>query len=285
MKTSELPIEIRECAAAGEFDACIALQREIFNLPDIELSPRRHFIVTRHAGGWTLGAFYREKLIGFVLSVPAFRGEERIFYSHMTAVEKEFQSHGIGAKLKWAQRERARAENVRFIKWTFEPVQSRNAYFNLMRLGVVVKKYMPNFYGTDYNTPAGIGADGFDSDRLFAEWELDSERVGRLAEGSSLDLPPPDKRIVIPADWRGLLVNDPEKARAEQLRVRHEFQAAFAEGLICKGFERDEKDPAYLFFKEKMETDQLLPRDALMVPPAETRSDVSVKTVHIFRYS
>jgi len=248
MKTSELPIEIRECTAAGEFDACIALQREVFNLADVELSPRRHFIVTRHAGGWTLGAFYREKLIGFVLTVPAFRGEERIFYSHMTAVEREFQSHGIGAKLKWAQRERALAENIRFIKWTFEPIQARNAYFNLMRLGVVVRKYMPNFYGTDYNTTPGVTATGFDSDRLFAEWELDSERASQIIAGKISDSGAPVKKIVIPGDWRNLLISEPERARAEQLRVRHEFQEAFEKGLICRGFERDEERPAYLLF-------------------------------------
>ncbi len=246
-----MSIEIRECAAAEEFDACIALQREVFNMPDVELSPRRHFIVTKHAGGWTLGAFFEEKLIGFVLSVPAFRGNssrERIFYSHMTAVKQEFQNHGTGAKLKWAQRERALSENVRFIKWTFEPVQARNAYFNLIRLGVVVRKYMPNFYGTDYGTTPGVTATGFDSDRLFAEWELDSERVNQIAAGKVFGPGSPVERIVIPADWRGLLVNDPKKARAEQLRVRGEFLKAFEKGLTCRSFERDEKNPAYLLF-------------------------------------
>ncbi len=248
MEKPQLEIEIRECAEAAEFDACIALQREVFNLPDLELSPRRHMIVTRYAGGWTLGAFHREKLAGFVLSVPGFRGEERIFYSHMTAVGKEFQNYGIGAKLKWAQRARALAENVRFIKWTFEPVQARNAYFNLMRLGVALRLYVPNFYGTDYNAAPGVKAAGFDSDRIFADWALDSENVVNAAKGIQPRLPEPVRKIVIPADWRGLLLNDPEKARAEQLRIREEFAAAFNKGLTCKGFERDEEKPAYLLF-------------------------------------
>jgi predicted GNAT superfamily acetyltransferase len=248
MPNSELEIEIRECTTPAEFDACVALQREVFGLPELELSPRRHLIVTMHAGGWTLGAFLKETLIGFVLSVPGFRGEERIFYSHMTAVKKEFQSHGIGAKLKWAQRDRALSENVRFIKWTFEAVQARNAYFNLIRLGAIVKQYMPNFYGTDYATTPNVQASGFDSDRLFAEWHLDSERIVRAAQGIYATFGEPAKKIVIPPDWRGLLINDPEKARAELLRIRKEFQDAFADGLICEGFQRDEKDPAYLLF-------------------------------------
>lgn len=254
MEKHDIPIQIRECAAAEEFDACIALQREVFNLSDQELSPRRHMIVTKHAGGWTLGAFLEGKLIGFVLSVPAFRANgdrERIFYSHMTAVKKEFQGRHVGAKLKWAQRERALAEDVRFIKWTFEPVQARNAFFNLMRLGVVIRQYVPNFYGTDYNTTPGVNVTGFDSDRLFAEWELESGRVQSIIAGKSEDFTAPDKKIIIPPDWVGLLQTDPDKAKAEQLRIRHEFQAAFSAGLVCRSFARDEKEPAYLFFKEK----------------------------------
>lgn len=248
MKPAELSIEIRECTAAEEFDACIVLQREVFNMPELELSPRRHFIVTMHAGGWTLGAFSGGQLIGFVLSVPAFRGEERIFYSHMTAVKKEFQDHGIGAKLKWAQRAQALAEGVRFIRWTFEPVQARNAYFNLMRLGVTVRRYVPNFYGTDYNARPNVKVRGFDSDRLFAEWQLDSERVVNAAGGIENFLGEPARKIVIPPDWQGLLIDDAERAKAELLRIRGEFEQAFMKGLTCKGFQRDEWNPAYLLF-------------------------------------
>jgi predicted GNAT superfamily acetyltransferase len=251
MTGSDLSIEIRECTTPAEFDACVALQREVFGLPDLELSPRRHLIVTMHAGGWTLGAFFEGKLIGFVLSVPGFRansGGERIFYSHMTAVKKEFQSHGIGARLKWAQRERALSENVRFIKWTFEPPQARNAYFNLVRLGATVRQYMPNFYGTDYGTSRDITTKGLDSDRLFAEWHLDSERMVHAANGTPDVLGEPARKIVIPPDWKALLTGDPERARTEQLRIRQEFEESFMKGLTCKGFERDEKFPAYLLF-------------------------------------
>jgi predicted GNAT superfamily acetyltransferase len=169
----------------------------------------------------------------------------------MTAVKKEFQSHGIGAKLKWAQRERALEENVRFIKWTFEPVQARNAYFNLVRLGATVKEYVPNFYGTDYNTTPNSETNGFDSDRLFAGWQLDSEKVINAVQGNSTLHGTPARKIVIPPDWRNLIMNEPEKARAEQLRIREEFRQAFSDGLICESFERDEKRPAYLFFEQK----------------------------------
>ncbi|HBE82738.1 MAG TPA: GNAT family N-acetyltransferase, partial [Blastocatellia bacterium] len=95
-------IEIRECATLDELGACVDLQREVFSLPEIELSPVRHFVVTKNAGGFILGAYSGDELIGFVLSVPAFLRGEKAFYSHMTAVKSEFQSFGIGARLKWA---------------------------------------------------------------------------------------------------------------------------------------------------------------------------------------
>src|SRR5437016_4824417 len=94
-------IEIRECTTLGELAECVELQRDVFALPEVELSPVRHFIVTRNAGGFTLGAYDGDRLAGFVLSIPAFLHGEQAFYSHMTGVRAEYQGHGIGGKLKW----------------------------------------------------------------------------------------------------------------------------------------------------------------------------------------
>src|SRR4029453_14878317 len=111
-------ITIRECTTIEEFDSCICLQREAFGLPDLEISPRRHLVVSRQAGGWTLGAFtVAGRLAGFVPLLIAVRGADEIVgYSHMMAIDREFQNQGIGARLKWAQRERALNEGRRFIK-------------------------------------------------------------------------------------------------------------------------------------------------------------------------
>jgi predicted GNAT superfamily acetyltransferase len=246
-------IEIREVTTVEELAACVQLQREVFASPDLEISPVRHLIVTRQAGGWTLGAFAGGALVGFVLSVPMFRaGGERAFYSHMTAVREEFQNYGIGARLKWAQRERALLEGINFIKWTYQPVQARNAFFNLERLGVSVKTYMPNFYGTDYSTSAEQNEIiGLDSDRLFAEWQLDSPKVLVLSKGEKfVETEKVALTIEIPNHWNNLVAANPEKAIAEQTRIKQEFQKAFAGGLICKGFERNETSPRYLLFEE-----------------------------------
>ena len=243
---------IRECTTIEEFDGCLALQREAFGLPDLELSPRRHLIVSRQAGGWTLGAFVAERMVGFVHHLAAVRGNNEIFgYSHMMAVAKDYQNKGVGARLKWAQRERALGEGRKLIKWTWDPMLARNAHFNLTRLGAIVETYLANFYGMDYSADASItNRVGLPSDRLSATWNLDSERVCALAERR--DLAVTGKRVaevVIPAHWSLLLKNEPERAVAEQARVREEFTKAFAQGLVCAGFERGETESRYLLFE------------------------------------
>lgn len=241
-------IEIRECTTLDEMAECVRLQGEVFPLPEAELSPVRHFIVTKNAGGFVLGAYDGNRLAGFVLSVPAYLRGERAFYSHMTGVRSEYQSHGIGAKLKWAQRTRALADGVKYIKWTFEPVKARNAYFNLEKLGALVCEYQENFYGTDYATAPEFRI-GLESDRLFAEWHLESDKVVALASGEYVEPEAPTANIQIMNDWLGLVAADPEKARAEQLRIREEFQTAFGFGLVCRGFFRDEEGPAFLLYR------------------------------------
>ncbi|HXG82423.1 MAG TPA: GNAT family N-acetyltransferase [Pyrinomonadaceae bacterium] len=244
-------IRIRECETIEELNACARLQKEVFALPDLEVSPRRHLIVTKSAGGFTLGAFAENTLVGFVLSVPGFRGAERFFYSHMTAVSARFQNLHVGTRLKWAQRARALREDVKFIKWTFQPTQARNAFFNLERLGAIIKTYAPNFYGTDYSTVHNeIGQIGLDSDRLFCEWHLESEKAKKLEKGEKFEeFGEVVQTIEIPNDWNCLVKANPEEAVAEQTRVKEEFQNAFAQNLICKGFERNEKNPKYLLYK------------------------------------
>lgn len=249
----ENELEIRECTTLDALAECVQLQRDVFALPEIEISPVRHLIVTRNAGGFTLGAYDGDRLVGFVLSLPAFLRGEPAFYSHMTGVRSEYQSHGVGARLKWAQRERALAQGVKYIKWTFEPIKARNAYFNLEKLGATVRELEVNFYGTDYTTvPEQKGkAFGLMSDRLFAEWDLESEKVSDLADGNVyIESQAPTANIRIMNDWLSLVESDPEQAKAEQLRIREEFKTAFDFGMVCRGFYRDDTQPAFLLFKD-----------------------------------
>jgi predicted GNAT superfamily acetyltransferase len=195
-------------------------------------------------------------LVGFVHHLAAVRNGNEIFgYSHMMAVAKDYQNRGVGAQLKWAQRDRTLGEGRTFIKWTWDPMQARNAHFNLNRLGVTVDTFADNFYGTDYNTdPAQKTAEGpgLQSDRLFANWNLNAPRVAALASGSSISMSEkPAATIAIPAEWSALIREDVNTARREQQRVRTEFKQAFAAGLVCAGFERAAGQSKYLLFERE----------------------------------
>ncbi len=135
-------------------------------------------------------------------------------------------------------------------------MQARNAHFNLNRLGVTVTSYGENFYGTDYPAspvPQRDQLPGIDSDRLFAGWQIRSNRVERLGKGESVPVSAtPDARIRIPTDWTTLLKSDPNRAKEELLRTRGEFQEKFEKGLICSGFERGDgktSEPQYLLYR------------------------------------
>ncbi len=233
---------VRECTTIEEFDRCVQLQREAFGLPDLELSPRRHLIVSRRAGGWTLGAFAGERMVGFVHHLAAVRGNEIFGYSHVMAVAKDYQNKGVGARLKWAQRQRALDEGRTFIKWTWDPMQARNAHFNLNRLGATVDTYADDFYGVE--------SGGFPGDRLFATWTLSSARVVALAAGLAAPVDAkPVATIAIPTQWNAFVKQDVASARDEQARVREEFKKAFAQQLICAGFERGDDQSRYLLFE------------------------------------
>ncbi len=248
---SEIKIEIREAETVAELTECVALQKKVFKLPDLEISPVRHLIVTKNAGGFTLAALADGKIVGFVLSVPMFAGEKRAFYSHMMAVDDNFQNHGIGAKLKWAQRARSLAAHVTLVVWTFQPVQARNAFLNLEKLGAEIRHYKPNFYGTDYSTAhLSDGKIGIDSDRLLAEWHLESEKVAALSKGEKFtEKTEPAKTVEVINNWNDLFKTDPRRAALEQEKIKAEFQAAFAENLVCRSFERSATNPKYLLYK------------------------------------
>ena len=245
-------IELKLCETVESLQGCVDMQRRVFDLPEIELSPIRHFIVTMHAGGFTLGAFHEGRLIGFCLSVPALLNGARALYSHMTAVEKDYQGFGIGSRLKWEQRRCALERGIQLVKWTFQPEKSLNAFFNLEKLGAVVTDYMPDFYGNDY----GVAADskkGIDiqSDRLFALWRLNSRKVIALSSREQFVTErEPAAELIIPGDWAGLVLSNRDAAALEQQRIRTEFQEHFSGGLICEGFVKDVNKPKYLFYRD-----------------------------------
>jgi predicted GNAT superfamily acetyltransferase len=143
------------------------------------------------SGGVVIGGFRKNEMIGFVYSFVGlhdYDGETGIKHcSHMLAVHPEFQSSGVGFKLKQAQWKVVRKQGLELITWTFDPLESRNAYLNISKLGAITRTYKKEYYGEmkdQLNT-------GFPSDRLMVEWWLNSQRTimrfGQRSKPLSLD--------------------------------------------------------------------------------------------------
>ncbi len=241
---------IRNCSTFEDFSACIDLQRIVWQFNDLDITPLRSFIIARRGGGFTLGAFDESgKLLGFAHALPAF--DEKLkpyFYSQMLAVEPSLQNAGIGVKLKLAQREHALKTGLPLIMWTFDPIQSRNAYLNIVKLGGVARKYIVNYYG---NQSTSALHRGLDTDRLFVEWWVGSQHVVKTLAGKRRS-DSPEAVVEVPRDIGAIKKRGMEEARAWQLRIRSEFQKCLSEGLYCAGFETDlgGGNSRYLFFKD-----------------------------------
>ncbi len=243
---------IRECTTLEEFGACVELQRLIWQFEPVDVTPLRFFIITKRSGGTTLGAFDEvERLIGFAHMLPAFDEKNRpYYYSHMAAVDDRRQNAGIGLQLKLAQRDWAIRQNVSLIVWTFDPLQSRNAHFNLVKLGGVVRKYLANYYG---NVSSSELHRGLDTDRLYVEWWVRSEHVARALDGKQLSAKTPRAVIEVPAEILEIKARDILEARRWQSQIRTSFELHFAEGLWCSGFERSRGaiNSRYLLFSRE----------------------------------
>lgn len=245
------PYTIRLCQSIEDFHQCVELQSTVWKFPDVEVTPVRAFVITMHSGGFTYGAFDPDgKMVGFSHALPAFDANKRPFiYSHMAAVLPGMQNAGIGHKLKLAQYEHARRIGVWPVKWTFDPLLSRNANLNINKLGAVVRTYYVNYYG---NFSTSEMWRGLDTDRLFVEWWVESQHVtDALAGKRRLDTPVAS--VEVPYDINALKNEDMEAAREWQLKVRNGFQLLLAERLYCAGFEagRDGGNSRYLFYKDE----------------------------------
>jgi predicted GNAT superfamily acetyltransferase len=232
-----MPVELRPCHGIEDFRACVTLQKEVWNFTDAELVPLRMFVVADKVGGQVMGAFEGETMVGFALSVPGTRSGHIYLHSHMLAVRKDHRNGGLGRQLKLMQREDALARGIELIEWTFDPLEIKNAYLNIEKLGAVARRYNINQYGITSSPLQG----GLPSDRLIAEWWLKSNRVERLlAEGKNATAKAVTS-ISVPAqiyDWKA----SPEtRGRAQQVQEgnREQFLKAFANGLAVLNYERD----------------------------------------------
>jgi predicted GNAT superfamily acetyltransferase len=245
-------IEIRTCEGMDELEACVQLEIETWGYDATEIVPRKTFLLAQKIGGQVIGAFETGSgdspddgeragnLIGFVLSLPGIKSSDGraapYLHSHMLAVKPDFRNGGIGAQLKWEQRHEALGRGIRHIEWTFDPLEIKNAFLNIHRLGAICRSYRPNFYGVSSSRLQG----GLPTDRLVAEWELESGRVESALEGSPARFPF-EEHIVVPAAMEQWKANEGDRSRALEIQTenRHRFQDAFARGLAVVGFSRD----------------------------------------------
>ena len=230
-------IVIRRCRGLEELRTCVALQKEIWNFSDAELVPLRMFVVAEKVGGQVMGAFDGNEMVGFALSVPGTRSGHVYLHSHMLAVRQEHRDGGLGRRLKLLQREDALARGIELIEWTFDPLEIKNSYLNIEKLGAISRRYNINQYGITSSPLQG----GLPSDRLIAEWWLKSKRVKTLL-GTEKNSPfSQEAAIEVPAqiyEWKAA-AGTRSKAQHVQERNREEFLKAFERGLVVLGYQRD----------------------------------------------
>ena len=241
-------ILIRNCKSFEELDACVRLQIETWGYSDGDVIPRRAFIVGRRIGGQVIGAFdlrvsgNADSLIGFAMSLPGVISGENAspkpyLHSHMLAVKPEYRNDGVGRRLKLFQRLEALSRDIELMEWTFDPLEIKNSFLNIHRLGVIVRSYTPNFYGVSSSRLQG----GLPTDRLHAEWYLNSKRVNAVLQGQNPHSGVIEETILVPHEvgtWKSS-EQDTGRALAVQAENRERFQKAFARGLAVTGFRRD----------------------------------------------
>lgn len=230
-------IEIRPCRTIDEMNECVLIQAEVWGFQGSDIIPRRMFVVAGKVGGQVIGAFDGTAMAGFAMAIPGIRDGSAYLHSHMLAVRQPYRNGGIGRRLKLAQRDEAIDRGIALMEWTFDPLEVKNAFLNIVRLGAIVRRYTRNFYG---NTSSALQA-GLPTDRLHAEWWLNSPRVQSHLAGKperSAEI----RRVLIPADvgeWKQADATR-DRARAVQARVADELESAFIQGLAITGFHRDE---------------------------------------------
>ena len=234
-------VSIRQIETFAELRAVEELQKEVWGIPDIDVVPLTQLIAAKAAGGVLLGAFDGHTLVGFVYGFVAEEDGEMAHHSHMLAVKHAYRNFNLGYRLKLAQREEVLAQGINLITWTFDPLQSLNAYFNFGKLGVICDRYMINFYGEEASS--FLHQSG--TDRFWVKWWLTSDRVIKRLGSTKPELENPSEKLLIeiPAEVNQLGREDAIEWRQ---RTRREFTEALEAGYVVREFYREDKKGIYL---------------------------------------
>ncbi len=252
-------VNLRMLYTAEELVACEDLQRAVWGTDELGVTPVHFFVASAHSGGFVLGAFEGEQMIAFLNGFPSYLPETREgigLHSDMMGVLPVYRARGLGRRLKWFQRDWCLARDMRWITWTFDPLQAKNARLNLEHLGVIVDEYRINEYGV---LGGGLNGD-LPTDRLLAYWDLESDRVKTCKAGKKLEpldfsniakvldnvsgkptrpnlsLQDPLLRLSIPENLNDLLKHDFDLALAWRLAVRETLNYYLNQGYQIKRF-------------------------------------------------
>ena len=237
------PVEIRQLYQMDEFEEVLNLQKTIWSFADIELLPLRFLVVVSKIGGHVFVAYDRDRMIGFCFAIPGIKPDGSPYlHSHMLGVMPQYRNARVGSKLKLRQREDALARGIALIEWTFDPLELKNAFLNIEKLGAIVRHYAPNQYGTTSSPLHG----GLPTDRCIAEWWIDSARVHAALNGGDAMPAAIAERIAYPADIARIRDLDNTRARDIQQANARKFLDAFSRGLAVTGFARSDTEGAYL---------------------------------------
>jgi predicted GNAT superfamily acetyltransferase len=231
------PIRIESLTGLEEFDACVALQDEVWGYEASDRMSQKVFLLAAHIGGQVLGAFEGETLVGYAMALPGIRNGHAYLHSHHLAVRAPWRNAGVGRRLKLAQRDDAIARGFELMEWTFDPLEIKNSHLNFAKLGAISRRYKANFYGASSSPLHG----GLPTDRIYAEWWLRSDRVERTLRGEapSMEI---EKRVEVPAEIYAWKTSDADRAKAKDVQARNAeaLETAFASGMAVLGYETNE---------------------------------------------
>lgn len=228
-------ITIRPLHTLDEFHRCVALAHEVWADAEVDTEPTTTYVVADHTGGQVLGAFDGDTMVGFTKAFVGVHDHTAYLHSHMAAVLPSYRDRRIGRQLKLFQREDALRRSIRLIEWTFDPLETKNAHFNLNRLGAFSRRYIPNFYGV---TTSPLHR-GMPTDRLLVEWHLDSPRVIAAINGLTPEPKDAPAMIHIPNSVAQAETSSPADASSPsslldlQSRLRSEFTHWFSKGYAA----------------------------------------------------
>jgi predicted GNAT superfamily acetyltransferase len=260
-------VKIRPINTLTDLRKCHEIQRATWGFTDLMVFPYTQLISSAHNGGVLLGAYYGPDLVGFVYGYLGMSGTKLYLFSQRMGVLPDYQSQGIGMKLKLAQRDQMLRKGIDLIVWTYDPLLGKNASLNIEKLGGIVRHYARDIYGA-VNNPLQVG---LSTDRFLLEWELMGNRVrerirstaprpkaehwlepnqykfvnyaaweGNLPRPMASDLELDDEVLLvqIPPDLNAIKRVDLGIARGWRESTRDIFETYFRRGYVLTGFAR-----------------------------------------------